>query len=210
MRTQSSKTVNIAQHFIVFTLTIIQIERIIFKQYCFRGTCIEPGSLLVNVGSGKCLQGKSRFTESDSAIISKCPRSSIPTDRFILVNSVTNNESENLVAAYFMSVNYQEIKEKCLRASYSGAIDFTSCTSVSSLLIWEVLKLKNDEVLLRHSVSGKCAKENNGQITLDANCDKENPYFRWKFHLVFPLPGMCSEEICESDLRLHTTLRLFD
>lgn len=147
------------------------------------------------------MEGGSRFSTAGDPRMVTCPRSSNPTNRFKLVKAVGNSF---LLATYLMNVREATIREKCLEARR-----FVLCSRVDSNLLWNVEKVGNGEVILKHVKTGACAaqEENSARVVL-LQCNKEDRYFRWKFHKVYPSSGMCKNNICTSNLKLRTSFIL--
>lgn len=179
-------------------------------QRCFRGSCIEPGSVLVNVKYGKCLQGEDRFSQTDKLIMTDCPRSSTPTERFIMLKAAETGGIK--LATYFMSILHKEIKQKCLHhtRNMGGDVSFSECIA-ENLQIWELMDAEDGKILLRHQGSGGCLRSNEDDtLSIDSLCDEGNDNFLWRFEPVYPETDMCGYNgICRANLNLRCKTRMY-
>lgn len=167
-------------------------------QRCFRGRSIQNGLLLVNVGSGECLLSRDRFSHNDVPTISTCPRSSTPFDRVALLE-------DELLTVPFSSRDGIENSDKCLWGiGAKNAVEFERCNSSAyttmSPLQWDLITVANEEFLLFHRLSKKCAKQTGHGMKLSLSCNRKDPSFRWRFEMVLPSPGMCEENKCQAHL----------
>lgn len=177
---------------------------------------MEPGSLLINVGSGKCLRSLNRFSYRDTPTLTPCPRSSNGFDRFIVTLGAGNDTtSEMFLATRHLNADPFQNDQKCLRA-IDSVLQFDRCNTTNNTpqagREWELLPFIGDEYLLLHTKTGKCLRQVNSIILLDPACNKMDNSFRWKFNLVYPTVGMCgdwdtTEDYCTSDLKLEAEFR---
>lgn len=179
---------------------------------CFQGRCVQPGSLLVNVASGKCLTGNNPFYSVDLVQMVSCQRSSTAFDRFNLMET-----SEPTVKRLKMPVQLNPasghsnvLLNKCLVYS-SGGFPFLIYRDCNGTKLehagWILVDVGNDEFLLSHASTKYCAKENSGSVRMYSNCDKSDSGFRWKFAPVYPTAEMFPPgHPCKTDLQAIATV----
>lgn len=186
-------------------------------QRCFQGKCIEPGFFLVNVGSGKCLLGKSEVNNKRVAKMGTCPGSSTPFDRFTVVDKKEGGQLLIIPEMELTQGNNANpdirILHRCLTLDFgrdfNTGLKLESCNSTLSVFSgWNLTDVGKNEFLLVYSQTGMCvaASINGDGAWLQHFCDKDNPAFRWRFEEVFPTPGMCRNgDQCEADLQAATS-----
>lgn len=173
---------------------------------------MEPGSLLINVGSGHCLQSQNRFENYNTPVMSPCPRSSTPFDRFYLIEQTGDNETKKfLLATPLLGSNPFSNDKKCLASALT--LYFGRCDITLTEMKWEQIQLENREFLL-HSRSGNCIKHTNSsqKAEISSECNKTDASFRWKFYLIYPTVGLCgntstTNDNCTSDLHVRAEFR---
>lgn len=176
---------------------------------CFLGRCVLTGFKLVNVGSGKCLSLLRSGPEAVQTV--PCPVASTPRDRFILDGDVDQGMLLSTAAPHLILMDKYETICAKVEIHVDNELEIVTYDLCKKLEIndlgarWVIIEAENEEFLLMHRMTGKCAVYFRETIWVDPKCNQTDPLFRWKFELVLPAPDMCpDEDKCETDLRVET------
>lgn len=164
----------------------------------------------MNVGSGQCLQSSNKFTYNDNLIITNCPRSSTPTDRFSFIDHPTMPHAfEKLISAPYTTDVANETPDKCLVSLNNGTITFDRCNNSSSNgsnpLTWRVFPDIEKAIIISSVTPTKCLKQVGDQVKLLDSCNGTDPSSSWRLVPVVPLPGTCPED-GKCDVQMEVTI----
>ncbi|ODM87991.1 Venom metalloproteinase 3, partial [Orchesella cincta] len=146
---------------------------------CFRGRCRMPGSLIRNVGDGRCLQATDPFAFTAPLEPVNCPRN--PLDRFV----ISDDGIGKTLATPWETRDATETGDKCIyTANAEGGIISTDRCSTQPPRNpwhgWDFIDVGNGEFLLSHRITRRCAKPDGVYIRMYANCNQNDRNMRWK------------------------------
>ncbi|ODN06442.1 Venom metalloproteinase 3 [Orchesella cincta] len=145
---------------------------------CFRGRCRKPGSLIRNVGDGRCLRATDPFEFTAPIEPANCPQPGIPLDRFV----ISDEGIGKTLATPWGTRDATETGEKCIyTGNEEGGIMTTDrCNTENQWHGWDFIDVGNGEFLISHRVTSRCAKPEGSYIRTYVNCDRNDANMRWK------------------------------
>jgi len=156
---------------------------------CFRGKCRNMGHIIKNIGSSLCMEPTNNFDKTAVVQLNQCPSVGTALQRFV----ITTGLKGTFLETPFIQ-NGGESIDKCL---YTGNGEGNQIlTDVcgdhnnendNPWHGWELVELGNNEFMLKHIISGRCAipltRAAGADVITSGACDSNNGDYKWTKYL---------------------------